>query len=144
MVKIAIVGSRKISAIQRIKNIFSKAQNDYEDNVVLVSGGALGIDTEAETIAKEMKIKTEIYHADWKQHGKAAGPIRNKTIVEQADMIYAMWDGKSRGTLSTINLAIEAQKPLMIVNYKRSLITYYNFDNGKYQIVIQKPQEIEQ
>ena len=42
---------------------------------------------------------------DWAKFGKAAGPIRNKTMAENGDALIAVWDGTSRGTKSMIDLA---------------------------------------
>jgi len=38
------------------------------------------------------------YPADWKSHGKAAGPIRNRQMAEYGDALLLIWDGKSRGS----------------------------------------------
>jgi hypothetical protein len=52
---------------------------------------------------------------DWAKHGRAAGPIRNKLIISDADYVIAFWDGKSTGTLSSINIAKGLNKPLTII-----------------------------
>ncbi|MDQ6978134.1 MAG: DUF2493 domain-containing protein, partial [Ghiorsea sp.] len=58
------------------------------------------------------------YKADWKQFGRAAGVIRNKTIVENAAHILAFWDGKSPGTQNSINYAKKLNKPLTVIIFK--------------------------
>lgn len=55
---------------------------------------------------------------DWKAYGKSAGPKRNKQIVEYSDLIIAFWDGKSKGTLSSIQFAKELTKKLVVICYK--------------------------
>ena len=77
---------------------------------VLVSGGARGVDRIAETEARKQGIAVEVYPADWSGLGKSAGFRRNVTIVEKADAIAAFWDGRSRGTKHTIDLAKKAGK----------------------------------
>lgn len=37
-------------------------------------------------------------------------------MVEQADVVLVIWDGKSKGTLSTINYAKELNRELIIIN----------------------------
>lgn len=49
------------------------------------------------------------FPADWKTHGKAAGPIRNREMAEAgADALLALWDGESKGTSSMIQEAVRA------------------------------------
>lgn len=52
------------------------------------------------------------FPADWKKHGKAAGPLRNAQMAMAAHMLWgsqgmliALWDGKSRGTANMIECA---------------------------------------
>lgn len=48
----------------------------------VIAGDARGVDAEALNWAKERGLKTTMFIADWDQHGKAAGPIRNKDIAK--------------------------------------------------------------
>jgi hypothetical protein len=73
----------------------------------IVSGGATGADALGERYAKEHGIKLRRMPAEWKKHGKAAGPIRNREMAEVADGLIAFWDGESRGTKNMIE---EAEK----------------------------------
>ena len=50
--------------------------------------------------------------ADWQRYGRGAGPIRNKQIVESADLVIAFWDGKSNGTRSALAHAERAGVPV--------------------------------
>ena len=78
----------------------------------LLNGGATGVDTLAHDAAKHVGATAIRCLPDWKTHGKSAGPIRNKQMVDMADEIIVLWDGKSRGTKNVINLAKRARKPL--------------------------------
>lgn len=112
--KIAIVGSRHCEAKEQVFHfVAGLAQRDA--STVILSGGAPGVDTWAEQAAKEYGLQTEIYKADWDTHGKSAGFIRNTTIVAEADKVVAFWDGKSRGTLDTINKAKKAGLSVYII-----------------------------
>jgi hypothetical protein len=53
-----------------------------------------------------MKLKHMLFKADWDKHGKAAGPIRNQQMAQEADGLIAFWDGKSRGTKDMIQKAL--------------------------------------
>lgn len=73
---------------------------------VVVSGGAKGVDALGERYALENNIHLEVYPADWEKHGRAAGPIRNRLMAENADALIAIWDGESIGTKNMIDTAI--------------------------------------
>lgn len=71
----------------------------------VVSGTARGVDTFGEEWAKQRDIDVITYPAEWKKYGKRAGPIRNETMARNAEGLVAVWDGKSRGTASMVELA---------------------------------------
>lgn len=48
----------------------------------VVTGGARGADTLAESWARQRGKIVEVYHADWEHDGKAAGPIRNARMLK--------------------------------------------------------------
>ena len=82
--------------------------------LIFVSGGCRGVDNLGERYAVENGFEVEIYPAQWGKHGRAAGPIRNKKMVEIADFAICFWDGKSRGTKSFIVFAKEKGIPIRI------------------------------
>lgn len=118
--KIAVVGSRefynKDFVIKTVRAIFEpgrlKNNVQYEGAHEFVSGGAIGVDSWAEEVVRSMACKCYIFKPDWTQYGKSAGFIRNKLIIDAADKVIAFWDGKSKGTKSSIDLAINAGKPV--------------------------------
>ena len=71
----------------------------------VVSGGAKGVDALGERYAGEMNLKLNIYNADWERNGRAAGPIRNRKMAENADALIAIWNGESKGTKNMIETA---------------------------------------
>ncbi len=105
--KIAIVGSRNLFV--NLEKYLSDYDIDY-----IVSGGAKGIDSCAEDYAIKNNIKTIIFKPDYESFGKRAPLVRNIQIVEEADIVIAFWDGKSRGTLFTIKEARKKGKELKI------------------------------
>jgi hypothetical protein len=131
--KIAVVGSRNWKDEMLIQH---KIFEYFYGNPIIydfISGGANGVDKIAEKwidylndekyiiwrnpnaeYLPRQKTKKIIFLPDWDKYGKSAGYIRNKLIVEEADKIIAFWDGHSKGTKHTIDLAIEAKKPIDI------------------------------
>ena len=105
--RVAIVGSRDLS-VDIEKYI-------PENTTEIVSGGARGIDTLAERWADQHNIPKLILKPDYDNYGRSAPIRRNKTIVSAADMVVAIWDGKSRGTKFTIDYAKKCGIPVKIV-----------------------------
>lgn len=75
---------------------------------LLIEGGAKGADYMARKFAEWQGIPTKTFPADWDQHGKAAGPIRNKQMLDEGkpDLVVAFEGG--RGTANMIELAKKA------------------------------------
>lgn len=70
-------------------------------------GGARGADALAGRWAEECGVPVEVFDADWEQHGKRAGPIRNQAMADSgADGCIAFPGG--RGTADMIQRATEA------------------------------------
>ena len=113
--KIAVVGSREFREKDLIGYILSlETESFHSQEVTIVSGGARGVDSWAEEIADLANFKKEIFKPEWDKYGKSAGFIRNKLIVNEADKVIAFWDGQSKGTKHSIDLAIKASKPIDI------------------------------
>ena len=99
--KIAVVGSRTITDATVVHNaldnfIISNKETIGQDIVIkIVSGGAKGVDSLAESYAKKRNFETIIFKPDWKRYGKSAGFIRNKDIIQTSNCVIVFWDGKS-------------------------------------------------
>ena len=104
---------------------FFKSQMDrlitYYESVRLVSGHARGADAFAERYAAETGIPIQVFPAEWKKYGKAAGPIRNRAMLdyakEEAPVVAAFWDGQSRGTGNMLKQAKAAGAECHVFSY---------------------------
>jgi len=74
----------------------------------IMEGGAAGADALAATFGKLKDIRVTTYKADWREHGPAAGPIRNRRMVMEGkpDLVIAFPGG--RGTADCLFHAREA------------------------------------
>ncbi len=115
--KIAIIGSRKIYNPDKIYNLIK--ENIPSNCSEIVSGGAAGIDTLAEKYADEVGIRKKIILPDYKKYGRSAPLIRNKEIIEYADIVYAFWDINSRGTANSLQHCIESGTPMKVFSIKK-------------------------
>ena len=113
MVKVAVVGSRNFLDMEQLNSVLDTIHKEIVITLI-VSGGARGADSFAKSWAIRNKIDTKIFKPDWKKYGKAAGLKRNIQIIDAADQVVAFWDGVSKGTKSSIDLAQKANKPCAI------------------------------
>lgn len=106
--KLAIIGSRTISNVDLGKYI-------PEGVTEIVSGGARGVDTLAAAYARQHGLTLTEFRPDYGLFGRAAPLRRNNLIVNHADAVLAIWDGKSRGTMHAINFARKMGKKVYLV-----------------------------
>ena len=118
--KLAVIGSRGFFdyplLLERVTEIMPK---------LIVSGGAKGADLLAEKAAKALNIPTLIFLPDWNLHGRKAGFIRNEDIIKNADVVLAFWDGESKGTKNSIDIAKKLKKKCFVVLYKEHNLFNY-------------------
>lgn len=69
----------------------------------VIQGGAKGTDRLADEWAELNWMGRIQFAADWKTHGKAAGPIRNKAMLEQGvpDLVVAFPGGRGTENMKT-------------------------------------------
>jgi predicted Rossmann-fold nucleotide-binding protein len=81
---------------------------------LLIEGGARGADHMARRFAEWAGIPVKTFNADWEKHGRAAGPIRNKQMLEEGkpDLVVA-FDG-GRGTADMMRQARAAGVEVLV------------------------------
>jgi len=117
MFKVIIAGGRDFNNYELLKQKCDYYLQFIEDEVMIISGCAIGADTLGEQYAKERNLKIDSHPANWDKYGKSAGYRRNKEMVDIASAAICFWDGKSKGTKHTINLCKEKGIPCKIVKY---------------------------
>ena len=110
--KIAIVGSRTVTYVNLEKWIPPQCTE-------IVSGGARGVDTCAREYALKHGLKLTEFLPEYNKYGRHAPLVRNDEIVKYADMVWAFWDGQSRGTLYTLRKCKELGKPWRLFRFTK-------------------------
>ena len=112
--RVIIAGSRDFNDYEVLQTVCDNllAKKKQTHNIVIISGTAKGADSLGEQYARERGYVVKRFPADWQQYGKAAGPIRNRQMTDNADALIAFWDGHSTGTQ---NMIMEAKKKGMVV-----------------------------
>jgi len=108
-----IAGSRNVRiTVEDIDRVLRSTRNPVTE---IVSGGARGPDTTAIAWAVREGMQHVVFHPGWKQHGRAAGGVRNLKMANYADALLAFWDGKSNGTRNMIEHMRGLGKPVHVV-----------------------------
>jgi uncharacterized phage-like protein YoqJ len=129
----------------RLKEVIRLTYHKYPD-LVLITGGALGVDTVAAEYAKYVGIKYKLYAPCYEQEAKwrkpdqeryriikdhalevkytVLGPYqgkdclfdRNKNMVNDSDGLLAVWNGSNSGTSHCVRYAQSLNKKVYIIN----------------------------
>lgn len=105
--KIAVLGSRSL--------MMDVDKYIPEETTEIITGGTRGISKRVERWADKHKVPKLIFKQDYKRNASAACILANEAIVECADFIVAIWDGKSEGTAHAISYARQVGKPIRVI-----------------------------
>ena len=85
-----------------------KQECDY-GALVIIQGGATGADALARDWCASRKVEYANVPADWKAHGKAAGPMRNAKMISDYDPKCVIAFPGGRGTADMVMKAQDAK-----------------------------------
>ena len=105
--KVAVIGSRGLLVDNLGKYL-------PDDTTEIISGGAKGVDASAREYALRHGMKLTEYLPEYSRYGRAAPLKRNITIIEDADLVLAFWDGTSRGTKFVIDSCEKRNIPIKV------------------------------
>jgi hypothetical protein len=116
MMKLLIAGSREYPVNGNFADKMAEFVSAYGMPSEIVSGHcSKGPDEAGERWAKANKVPLKIFPANWDEHGKAAGPIRNRKMAPYCDRALIFWDGKSRGSKNMIEELQKNNKPYTVI-----------------------------
>ena len=116
MFKILVTGDRNWTDRATIYRVLEPYK--LMDEVTLIEGEADGADTIAKETAEHFGWEVDPYKAEWTVYGRAAGPIRNKKMVEQnPDIVFAFHPDihNSKGTKSCVRMAKDFGLPVILI-----------------------------
>lgn len=122
--KVLVCGGRHFSNYSVLSSILDDCLTkcNYGEEIEIVSGGCKGADSLAERYANENNIAMKIFPANWTKYGKAAGPIRNKEMVNYIknynSIVVAFISKDSIGTKNTVKLAKSNNIPTIEILYE--------------------------
>jgi hypothetical protein len=111
--RLLVCGSRDWSDRRAVYQILDELQPR-----VIISGACSGADTIAADYARASGVDLIEMPAEWRRHGRAAGPIRNREMLGQSpDLVVAFHPDikTSKGTRDMVRQAERAGVPVVIV-----------------------------
>ena len=105
MFRVIIAGGRDFQDYELLARTMDHLLSNVHGQIVVVCGLAPGADSLGDQYAKAKGYEVHYFPADWAKYGRAAGPIRNEQMAQNADALVAFWNGISKGTKSMIELA---------------------------------------
>jgi hypothetical protein len=85
-------------------------------------------------------IRVARFPANWKDHGNAAGPIRNTQMGQYGDGGIIMWDGKSNGAKHMSEVLRKLQKPFILDIFSPT-VYYDHLPSGKIRAGFHNPRD---
>lgn len=112
-IRIIVAGSRDFDDYKLLEENLDNYINDLvlepEDRIKIISGTARGADILGERYASTRKYFVHRFPADWNRYGRRAGYLRNEKMAKYAaienGVLFAFWNGESKGTKYMIDLA---------------------------------------
>ena len=121
MTRVLICGDRNWTDFEAIHRHIKTLPKDS----VIIQGMCRGADLMARSSALLHGLKVEDYPADWNKYGRAAGPIRNRQMLDEGkpDIVYAFHPNiaESKGTKNMVNQAKKRGIEVIIVEVKNNL-----------------------
>lgn len=120
--KLGITGSRDNTAFD-FTPVFSRQVEPFNAFLgrrritSIITGGARGIDQQAQKCAEGLNIPCRVIRPDYGNYHWSAHLRRNLQIIEVSDAILVVWDGEpnSRGTIYTALHALKAGKRVFVI-----------------------------
>ncbi len=121
--KLGITGSRSNSSFD-FTDLFTRQISLFNTFLgrrritAIITGGAKGIDRQAEVCAKKLNIPCKIIRPDYARYQKGAPLKRNLQIIRECNALLVIWNGDSRshGTLHTAIRALRSGKAVFLIS----------------------------
>lgn len=117
--RVVVTGSRGWTDWREIHRVLSQ----LPIGSTLIHGGCQGADLLANYAAHLLGFEVICVKANWAKHGKAAGPIRNREMLDmKPDRVIAFRLNMSRGTTDCIRAAEDRGIPVDVYDWAKERV----------------------
>ena len=122
--RILVTGDRHCNCTDLAERVVNRFLERYGPNIVIIHGGACGVNGAFAKACRKLGIVAEPHIADWRGLGNIAGPARNREMVQAgADLCLALHRNlaASRGTKDCIRQALAAGIPTYLIEDEKGI-----------------------
>lgn len=120
--KLTVTGSREAKSKEDQQFVYDTLKRETDklralgELTIFVGDCPSGVDAVTSDFATDNRITCIVHEAAWEQYGRAAGPIRNKSLMERATRVFAFpkSGAKNRGTTNAVNQAKKKGIPVEV------------------------------
>ena len=122
--RILVCGGRAFEDYAFLRDVL-----DHYAPTVVIHGAARGADSLAHRWAQNRCVTVESYPADWRAHGKAAGPIRNAKMlaIGKPDLVIAFPGGNGTAHMAKIAEA----KGVHVIRPRRGAFVFWPLETER-------------
>ena len=118
---VVIAGTRTYTNYEQMRAETTEILKEIP-NAGIISGGATGADALAKRYAQEHLLPYWEMPAKWNEEGRAAGPLRNARMANEATYTLVYWDNRSQGTLNMLhNARRQKHKKIYVYLYEHDV-----------------------
>lgn len=117
-IRVLVCGDRNWTDATVIRETLARVVAQARGPVTVVHGMARGADSLGAAAAAGLGLNVEGYPANWNKYGRAAGPIRNKKMLDSGlDRVLAFHHDldQSKGTANMVKIATKAGVPVEVI-----------------------------
>jgi hypothetical protein len=117
--RILVTGDRHWPCTELAERIVDRLINRYGYDLVIIHGGAPGVDNAFAEACRKLAITAEPHLADWKGLGNVAGPARSREMIQSGvDLCIALHRTleTSKGTKDCVRQALAAGIPVYLID----------------------------
>ena len=127
--KVIIAGSRDIDDCDLVFELIKHSRIRIDE---IVCGQAAGVDTCGMYYGFDHMIPIKYFPANWKKHGKAAGPIRNSEMVEYCTHGIYVINNHSSGSMDCLRKIKASLKPFIAYHLINGILHYVETNSEKF------------
>ena len=112
--RVLVAGGRNYTDREAIYSLLDALHNQTTISTI-INGGCTGADALAASWGRSRLVHVETYFADWTNHGRAAGPIRNRRMIQEGKPDMAILFPGGHGTLDMARQLRSNNVPTQVV-----------------------------